>query len=91
MSVYPCIKDIYKIFLQVSRVKYSGLALSEVSPSPLSHDTINRWLKSRCFRPKDLWRLVETSIARRLNFDYSICIKNRSSIVHPVSIFLRLA
>ncbi|WP_245677343.1 hypothetical protein [Candidatus Arsenophonus triatominarum] len=30
-------------------------------------------------------------IARRLNFDYSICIKNRSSIVHPVSIFLRLA
>nr|WP_162505595.1 hypothetical protein [Candidatus Arsenophonus triatominarum] len=31
------------------------------------------------------------SIARRLNFDYSICIKNRSSIVHPVSIFLRLA
>ncbi|WP_187153147.1 hypothetical protein [Candidatus Arsenophonus triatominarum] len=32
-----------------------------------------------------------TAIARRLNFDYSICIKNRSSIVHPVSIFLRLA
>ncbi len=31
------------------------------------------------------------NIARRLNFDYSICIKNRSSIVHPVSIFLRLA
>ncbi|WP_187153218.1 hypothetical protein [Candidatus Arsenophonus triatominarum] len=34
---------------------------------------------------------VELLIARRLNFDYSICIKNRSSIVHPVSIFLRLA
>ncbi len=32
-----------------------------------------------------------SDIARRLNFDYSICIKNRSSIVHPVSIFLRLA
>ncbi|WP_281181079.1 hypothetical protein [Candidatus Arsenophonus triatominarum] len=39
MSVYPCIKDIYKTFLQVSRVRYSGLALSEISPSPLSHDT----------------------------------------------------
>nr|WP_162505517.1 hypothetical protein [Candidatus Arsenophonus triatominarum] len=84
--------------------RLSGLALSEVSPSHLSHDTISRWLKSRCFRPKDLWRLVQPSIdkkspcvliaddiARRLNFDYSICIKNRSSIVHPVSIFLRLA
>ncbi|WP_290607425.1 hypothetical protein [Arsenophonus sp. ENCA] len=38
------------------------MALSEVSPSPLSHDTVSRWLKSRCFRPKDLWRLVEPSI-----------------------------
>ncbi|PAV02446.1 transposase, partial [Arsenophonus sp. ENCA] len=28
------------------------MALSEVSPSPLSHDTVSRWLKSRCFRPK---------------------------------------
>nr|WP_281181180.1 hypothetical protein [Candidatus Arsenophonus triatominarum] len=34
MSVYPCIKYIYKTFLQVSSVRYSGLALSEVSPSP---------------------------------------------------------
>ncbi|WP_245677281.1 phage terminase large subunit family protein [Candidatus Arsenophonus triatominarum] len=34
---------------------------------------------------------IALGIARRLNFDYSICIKNRSSIVHPVSIFLRLA
>nr|WP_162505515.1 hypothetical protein [Candidatus Arsenophonus triatominarum] len=65
MSVYPCIKNIYKTFLQVSSVRCSGLALSEVSPSPLSHDTISRWLKSRCFRPKDLWRLVETSIQKK--------------------------
>ncbi|WP_074168092.1 RusA family crossover junction endodeoxyribonuclease [Candidatus Arsenophonus triatominarum] len=36
-------------------------------------------------------RKRDLDIARRLNFDYSICIKNRSSIVHPVSIFLRLA
>nr|WP_162505437.1 hypothetical protein [Candidatus Arsenophonus triatominarum] len=58
MSGYPCIKNIYKTFLQVSSVRYSGLVLSEVSPSLLSHDT----LKSRCFRPKDLWRLVQPSI-----------------------------
>nr|WP_281181116.1 hypothetical protein [Candidatus Arsenophonus triatominarum] len=30
-------------------VRYSGLALSEVSPSPLSHDTISRWLKVDVF------------------------------------------
>ncbi|WP_187153183.1 hypothetical protein [Candidatus Arsenophonus triatominarum] len=30
----------YRTFLQVSSVRYSGLALSEVNPSPLSHDTI---------------------------------------------------
>nr|WP_281181081.1 hypothetical protein [Candidatus Arsenophonus triatominarum] len=36
MSAYPCIKDIYETFLQVNSVRYSGLALSEVSPSPLS-------------------------------------------------------
>nr|WP_063654561.1 hypothetical protein [Candidatus Arsenophonus triatominarum] len=65
MSGYPCIKNIYKTFLQVSSVRYSGLALSEVSPSPLSHDTISRWLKSRCFRPKNLWRLIETSIDKK--------------------------
>ncbi|WP_290607413.1 hypothetical protein [Arsenophonus sp. ENCA] len=46
-------------------VRYSSLALSEVSPSPLSHDTVSRWLKSRCFRPKDLWRLVEPSIDKK--------------------------
>ncbi|WP_187153219.1 hypothetical protein [Candidatus Arsenophonus triatominarum] len=49
MSGYPCIKNIYKTFLQVSSVRYSGLALSEVSPSPLSHDTISRWLKVDVF------------------------------------------
>nr|WP_187153281.1 hypothetical protein [Candidatus Arsenophonus triatominarum] len=46
MSVYPYIKDIYKTFLQVSSVRYSGLALSEVSPSPLSHDTITSFAQT---------------------------------------------
>nr|WP_222703512.1 hypothetical protein [Candidatus Arsenophonus triatominarum] len=81
MSVYPCIKDIYKTFLQVNS-RYSGLALSEVSPSPLSHDTISRWLKSRCFRPKDLWILVETSIDKKspcvLIADDTLIAKTRS-------------
>lgn len=88
MSVYPCIKDIYRTFLQVSSVRYSGLALSEVSPSPLSHDTISRWLKSRCFRPKDLWRLVETSIDKKshcvLIADNTLIAKTRSKKIEMV-------
>ncbi len=82
LSGYPCIKDIYKTFLQVSSLRYSGLALSEVSPSPLSHDTVSRWLKSRCFRPKDLWRLVEPSIDKKspcvLIADDTLIAKTRS-------------
>ncbi len=88
LSGYPCIKDIYKTFLQVSSLRYSGLALSEVSPSPLSHDTVSRWLKSRCFRPKDLWRLVEPSIDKKspcvLIADDTLIAKTRSKKIEMV-------
>ncbi|WP_334469094.1 transposase [Arsenophonus sp. PmNCSU2021_1] len=88
MSGYLCIKDIYKTFLQVSSLRYSGLALSEVSPSPLSHDTVSRWLKSRCSRPKDLWRLVEPSIDKKspcvLIADDTLIAKTRSKKIEMV-------
>jgi len=45
---------LYKAFLQASSVRYSGLALSNVSPTELSHDSISRWLKDRNFRPRDV-------------------------------------
>nr|WP_162505232.1 hypothetical protein [Candidatus Arsenophonus triatominarum] len=50
-------------------------------------------IKGKCtgLSVADSTPIAVCDIARRLNFDYSICIKNRSSIVHPVSIFLRLA
>lgn len=62
MSSYHCNKELYKAFLQASSVRYSGLALSEVSPIALSHDSISRWLKNKCFRPKELWHLVRSSV-----------------------------
>lgn len=55
MSRHTCTKDLYKAFLQASSVRYSGLALSDVSPSALSHDSISRWLKDRNFKPKEIW------------------------------------
>jgi len=36
-------------------------------------------------------RGAEACIAKRLNFDYIICFKNRSSRLQPISIFLRFA
>ena len=55
MSRHQYTKELYKAFLQASSVRYSGLALSEVSPCKLSHDGISRWLKEKPFSPKDIW------------------------------------
>ena len=55
MSRHKCTTELYKAFLQASRVRYSGLALSEVSPLELSHDGISRWLKEKRFSSKDVW------------------------------------
>jgi hypothetical protein len=50
MSRHRCTKELYKAFLQASSMRYSGLALSEVSPISLSHDSISRWLADKnCF------------------------------------------
>lgn len=38
------------------------LALSEVSPSELSHDGISRWLKDKNFSPKEVWQNAENLI-----------------------------
>jgi len=35
--------------------------------------------------------ILDSGIAKRLNFDYIICFKNRSSRLQPISIFLRFA
>ena len=62
MSRHKCTKELYKAFLQASSVRYSGLALSEVSPDELSHDGISRWLKSQHFSPKEIWSTAESMI-----------------------------
>lgn len=62
MSRHKCSKELYKAFLQASSVRYSGLALSEVSPIELSHDSISRWLSAQNFRPCELWKAVKNEI-----------------------------
>lgn len=55
MSRHLCTADLYKAFLQASSIRYSGLALSEVSPTELSHDSISRWLQATNHRPNNVW------------------------------------
>ena len=62
MSRHKCTKELYKAFLQASSVRYSGLALSDVSPESLSHDAISRWLKSQHFSPHEIWGLARKEI-----------------------------
>ena len=44
MSRHKSTKNLYKAFLQATSVRYSSIALSEVSPVNLSHDSIIRYL-----------------------------------------------
>nr|WP_187153284.1 hypothetical protein [Candidatus Arsenophonus triatominarum] len=47
---------------------------------------VSLWLKSRCFRPKDLWRLVQPSIDKKspcvLIADDTLIAKTRTRVSH---------
>ena len=57
--------DLYKAFLQASSLRYSGVALSEVSPTDLSHDSISRWLQSTTQRPNAVWHEASKLIDKK--------------------------
>ena len=62
MSRHKCTKELYKSFLQASSIRYSGTALSEVSPIEISHDSISRWLAYKNLRPREVWQVVEPHV-----------------------------
>lgn len=62
MSRHKCSKELYKAFLQASSVRYSSLALSDVSPKKISHDSISRWLGDKNFRPRELWQTTKSHV-----------------------------
>ena len=62
MANYKCTEVLYRAFLQASSIRYSSLALSEVSPTELSHDSISRWLRSKRLRPAKVWKEAELHI-----------------------------
>ena len=89
MSRHRCTKELYKAFLQASSMRYSGLALSEVSPIPLSHDSISRWLADKNFRPRELWSIANQYIRPSepclLIADDTVLSKTRSQKIELVN------
>ena len=82
MSRHKCCKAVYKAFLQFSCVRYSSLALSEVSPKHMSHDSVSRWLNSQQLRPREVWEnakeLIDPKEPCVLIVDDTVLDKNRS-------------
>lgn len=83
-----CNKDLYRSFLQASSVRYSGLALSEVAPYEIAHDSVSRWLKSKKFRPRELWDIAKPLVNLKekglLIADDSVLDKHRSDKIELV-------
>ncbi len=65
MPSHKYTESLYKAFLQATSVRYSGLALSEVSPIELSHDSISRWLNSKHFKPSEVWSITEELVDKK--------------------------
>ena len=83
-----CNKDLYQSYLQASSVRFSGLALSEVSPVELSHDAISYWLKITTLKPAEIYKKTQRLIGDReglLIFDDTILDKHRSECIELVN------
>ncbi len=88
MRSYTCSKELYRAYLLASSVRYSGLALSEVSPTTLSHDSVSRWLKNKRFSPTDVWsatkELADLDAPCLLLVDDSVLDKRHSHKIETV-------
>jgi hypothetical protein len=88
MSRSKCTRELYKAFLQATTLRYSGKALSEVSPEALSHDSVSRWLQSRHLQPSGIWEAAEALIPKEepclLLADDSVLDKQRSRKIECV-------
>ncbi len=70
-------------------MRYSGLALSEVSPYPISYDSISRWWHDKCFRSRDLCEIahkhVDPSEPSLIICDETVLAKTRSQKIELVN------
>lgn len=55
MQNQKCSVDLYVDFLIASQKQYSDVELSKVSPTPMAHDSVSRWLSDERLTPRMLW------------------------------------
>ena len=83
-----CNKDLYKSYLLSTSIRYSGLALSEVSPVQISHDAVSRWLKTKKQTPALVWKeskkFIDKDTACLLIGDDTVSAKPRSKAIEGV-------
>ncbi|TAL74406.1 MAG: transposase [Bacteroidetes bacterium] len=87
MSKSLCNRDLYTAFLKVTSQRYSSLALSEVSPFELSHDSISRWLEEAHIKPRDIWNEAKDKVLGSTGIivaDETVLNKNRSKKIELV-------
>lgn len=88
MSKSLCSKDLYCAFLKVTSQRYSSLALSEVAPFKLSHDSISRWLEEAHVKPRDIWGEAKESVLNSSSgiivADETVLNKSRSKKIELV-------
>ena len=68
MQYQKCSIDLYVDFLIGSQKQYSGLELSRVSPEPMAHDAVSRWLSKERLTPKLLWQESQYLIDRNTGY-----------------------
>lgn len=59
MQHQKCSLDLYIDFLTASQKQFSGVELSKVSPEPMAHDSVSRWLAKEKLTPKLVWKEAE--------------------------------
>ena len=78
MRYRKCNIDLYVNFLIGSQKQYSALEFSKVSPDPMVHDAVSRWLSQEKLTPKVLWAESQHLIDRNsgyLSIDDSVLDK----------------
>ena len=69
-------------------IRYSSTALVDVSPVDISHDSISNWIKSKNFKPKEVWHEVKNYILDKnkgvLIVDDTVLDKHKSKKIELV-------
>jgi len=65
MSPSKCSLELYSKFLIANQNRYSGVELSKTSNSPLSHDSVSKWLRDEEFDSKNLWSHVKNMVDKK--------------------------